>query len=304
LADNRTGAAKAYAKAQSAELSEDFSRAAALYEMAYRMKPSAAALRSATKARYAAKEFSAAATLSEELLRNYPDDKSSTSIADQILSATTPSLTRLEVECSTTCVLQVNGVVLSVVSATEHIFYVSPGPTEIAADFDNDGTAAPQRVDGVADTTVKLSLVSKVEAEPLLLPAITSSPALEQNEAGLGERADVRRVSSSRNGGGISKVWFVTGAVLTVGLGGATVWSGLDVLDSNKQYKRSPTQERLDDGRSKELRTNVLIGATSVFAIATVATIFVTNWSEHGEQQPLQVFIGGGGGALGYVGSF
>jgi len=83
---------------------------------------------------------------------------------------------------------------------------------------------------------------------------------------------------------GLSPWFFVGGAIATAGLGAATIWSGLDVLSAHDEYKKNPTSEAYNDGRSKELRTNVLIGATSVVGAATAVIAIFTDWGgKHGE---------------------
>jgi hypothetical protein len=92
---------------------------------------------------------------------------------------------------------------------------------------------------------------------------------------------------------GLSPVWFTVGAVVTVGLGAATVWSGLDVLSKNSDYEKAPTRTAFDDGRDRELRTNVLMIATGVtFATTAVVGVFFTNWSGQREPHPAPVAVG------------
>jgi hypothetical protein len=78
---------------------------------------------------------------------------------------------------------------------------------------------------------------------------------------------------------GLARGWFVAGTLLTVGLGSAAVWSGLDVLEQHDLYQRDPTDEAFEDGRRRERRTNLLIGATALAATSTLLIAIFTDWS-------------------------
>jgi hypothetical protein len=80
---------------------------------------------------------------------------------------------------------------------------------------------------------------------------------------------------------------FFVGAGLTAVLGGVTVWSGIDTV-------KNPGADRVKDecgtqgescalyqqGRSKQRRTNVLIGVTAGVGVATALIgVLATDWS-------------------------
>ncbi len=100
--------------------------------------------------------------------------------------------------------------------------------------------------------------------------------------------------------GGMSPAWFYVSAGVTVGLGAVTIWSGVDTLGAKDDFDRlSPTlpqdeaQKLLDDGHSKEKRTNALIGVTALGALATGAIgLFAVDW---GKGQEVSVGLGPGG---------
>jgi hypothetical protein len=72
-------------------------------------------------------------------------------------------------------------------------------------------------------------------------------------------------------------VFWATVAAAVVA-GGLTTWSGLDVLSANRDYEANPTRDGYNDGRSRELRTNWLGGATAVLGLsATVIGLFATD---------------------------
>jgi len=65
---------------------------------------------------------------------------------------------------------------------------------------------------------------------------------------------------------------------LTVGAGAALIWSGLDALAGVDDYEDDPTQEALEEGQTKERRTNILIGATAGAAAVTLLLAALTDW--------------------------
>ncbi len=71
----------------------------------------------------------------------------------------------------------------------------------------------------------------------------------------------------------LSPVVFYATAGVTVLLGAATIWSGLDVRSAYDDYKadlprlsQEQANARVEDGHDRELRTNVLLAATAVGA--------------------------------------
>ena len=131
--------------------------------------------------------------------------------------------------------------------------------------------------------------VSPVDTE--LPPAMRGArPTIEQPPP-----RDERRLAAPPDG--LPPGVFVTGLVLTAGLGGALIWSGLDTLDGSRAYAQSPTQAALDDGRVRELRTNVLVGATAAAGAATLLIgAFFTRWrapAVYAGASPAGVLVGG-----------
>ncbi len=79
-------------------------------------------------------------------------------------------------------------------------------------------------------------------------------------------------------------VWIGGGATLV--LGGLSVVSGLDVLSQRDTFENDRSQDNLDEGKKKQLRTNVLLIATGVVGAitATLAIAFV-DWSRFTDPQ-------------------
>ncbi len=88
----------------------------------------------------------------------------------------------------------------------------------------------------------------------------------------------------------VDPAWFYASAGLTLGFGALSVWSGLDTRSAFDDYERDlPTlpqdeiNRRVDDGHSKEMRTNVLLGVTTLAGVGTaVLGIWVVDWKAPG----------------------
>ena len=102
--------------------------------------------------------------------------------------------------------------------------------------------------------------------------------------------------------GGLAPTWVYVGAGLTAVLGGVTIWSGLDTQSSFNDYEealaageltQSQADRAVDDGQSKESRTNILIGLTAAAGVTTAAlAIFAVDW-DSGSSAALRVTPGG-----------
>jgi hypothetical protein len=99
---------------------------------------------------------------------------------------------------------------------------------------------------------------------------------------------------------GLSPIWFWGGLATTGVLAGVTIASGLDTLRAHDEYERDlpelsqeEADARVEAGHAKELRTNVLFGATLVSATATavLGAFFV----DFGGADRASVSIGPGG---------
>jgi hypothetical protein len=103
---------------------------------------------------------------------------------------------------------------------------------------------------------------------------------------------------SSRSG--LSPAWFYASASVTVLLSAATVWSGLDVNDAYDDYRsdlphltRAQADARVEDGHSRELRTNLLLGASVLSAAGTaVLGLVLVDWKPTPERGAARVTLG------------
>jgi hypothetical protein len=255
---NVAAAARAFSLGQQAELAGDFRAASEHYELADRMVPSPEALRSAAKMRLKAGDEAIAATHAEALARRYRDDRSQ-ELAAGMLKGLRARLARVSMTCTAPCGAIVDGGAVGIDESREHIFYLEPGQHTVAADF---GTAGSQEQGVTAEPGKAISVALAAPERPPVL-------ALE-------ERSAPRDAAPRR---GLPLAWFVTSAAITVGVGAAALWSGLDVLQQNDAYERDPTRGKLEDGQRAERRTDILFGVTAAAAVATGIIAFNTRWS-------------------------
>ena len=109
---------------------------------------------------------------------------------------------------------------------------------------------------------------------------------------------------------------FVVGVIATAALGGTTIWSGIDTLnnpgpDAVRDACRGQGEdcELYQEGQSKELRTNALIGATAGVAAVTIVLAIVTDWDgddapgETGRRSPPPLWVDVGSAIGPYGGS-
>ncbi|MEJ7600454.1 MAG: hypothetical protein WKG01_21275 [Kofleriaceae bacterium] len=269
--DDVAGAAKAFAQAQEVMLAGDVARAADLFELADELSPSAPALRNATRARFQVHHHAMAATHAAELLRRYPSDKESRSVAEAILTKLTPQLAQLEITCTESCTLEVDGKAIAARRRELFSFFTQPGERSLVAVF-ADGRRATDKLTALVNhiTRARLEPPPKApEAAPQLAPApLTTSIETRPPEAK-----------------GLSRGWFVAAAVVTVGLGAGATLFGVQTLKTRDQVRdsvetgASDSSELYDKGRDQQLRTNVLLGATAAAGVATIVIAVFTNWS-------------------------
>jgi hypothetical protein len=267
-------AADEFDKGRRAFQANDFETAAVHFENAYRDAPRAEALRPAIKARLAAKQPSKAATLSAFALARY-DDPQTSELAKKTLAETAPALHAVSVACNPECALAIDGRLVSIVEGRKAKVYTEPGPHELLVTWPQD-RAQRVKVQARAGGATELSL----EAPPV-------PKAAESVPTGVGSSApDAPRKP-------LPPIVFYIGAAATVAAAGVTVWSGLDAKnnpgveavrrDCVGQGESCATYQQ---GKSAELRTNVLLGVTGGLAIGSaVIGLLFTQWSKPAERR-------------------
>jgi tetratricopeptide (TPR) repeat protein len=279
-ARQRQAAAEAYDRGTAAYLEGAYEEAGQWFETAHRMAPAAPALMQAIRAHEHNDNHARAATLALELTRSYPDDKSAADFASGVLGKHGSSLLRVEVSCDEDCKLDLDGKLQEYLS-----FFVTPGSAhQLTATFETGSKNAS--IQGAAGETRNIEFQA---------PPPPPTPPLSAS-------ADVTGASSSDGSRApLPPLYTWIGVGLTAALGIATLVSGLDARGGVPDYKKAAqdagdcmrvagmdctakqanARSLLEDGQDRELRTNVLIGATAFAAVGTgVIALFLTDWSD------------------------
>lgn len=281
--DDVVAAANAFAKAQKEELAGNFRRAAHLYELADQIAPSAQALRSATRARFAADDAAIAATHAAALRRRYPGDALSKRVAKRVLNKLRGKLGMLTIRCKSGCTIAIDRRAATTRQNSSHVIFVNPGKHRVSARF-GEGRVRDKRVRARAGSSTRLAFQPpRPEAPPRPLADAKPDVSVEPSPP----------PPSPRPPSGLRTRWFWTAAVVSAGLGAAALWSGLDTLNHRDAYERNPTQTGYNDGVALELRTNVLLGATAAAGITTLLIALNTRWHTPVERLGVQANAGG-----------
>lgn len=282
-------AAEAFSNAQKAELAHDFRRAAEFYELADELAPSPEALRSAAKNRLVAEQPALAATHAAALLRRYPESDRSRALAAEVLDSARSRVARVSVRCDEPCLVSSDELAVVDDRALAHTFYVAVGTHTVGASF-GEGQRVTETIDATAGSTIELEIAAPEPSPEPPAPRVTPAASVPRD-------APPPR-PPPRPRARLSPVFFGVGAALTAGLGATLIWSGTDVLSSNRDYEADPTREGFDDGRAAERRTNALIGATAAVGAATVVLAVFTDWNRHRRRSPRRTAVRASGGSL------
>jgi len=283
-ARERQAAADAYDRGTTAYVDQAFEEAATWFETANRKAPAAPALMQAIRAHEKSDNYTRAATLAIELQRSYRDDPSAAEFADEVLQKHAGTLLKVEVSCDEDCDLNVDGKIEDYLT-----FFSQPGIEHTVTAMFATGSKTLS-VQGAAGETRELTF--EAPAPPPVAPVITMEPMTGTKDTGSEERPPLPPLAT----------WIGLG--ITVALGGATVGAGVYALNGVPAYEKAaeaaaadgcrsmdnPTEDclnkiaraedLLNDGRSRQLLTNILIGATAVAAVGTgVIAFLLTDWS-------------------------
>ncbi len=270
----RQAAARAYDQGTAAFLAEDFAGAARWFETADRLAPAAPAIRQAIRSHRRAGNDPRAATLALKLLDTYPNDEASAQTAREVLGELAQRYFRVDVECEG-CAITLDGTV-----AIHRSFFLEPDTEhEVVASFETGEVS--RTVSGSAARRQRLAL----RAPPPIVSELPADPEETQETRAVTGPTTVAPSPTPQTSRGTPRALFFTALALTVAAGGFTIWSGIDVLNQNEVYEDTANmgnltlaRELLDQGQSAELRTNIAIGATGAFAIATFVLAFTTDW--------------------------
>jgi len=193
-------------------------------------------------------------------------------------------LYELSAKCDNPCQLTLNGKIVHGAPALEHTLYLPAGDHTVRAGFSDDRTVSKPVTAAVGEAgelSFEAPAAEQADAAPAAEP-VAAEP--EQAAADTGVKP---------KGSGWSPIVFYVGAGLTAAAGGVTIWSGLDTQNNPgpDRVKEECAGQGEDcklyqEGRSKQLRTNVLIGVTAGLGVGTIlVAAFATNWSGGGDSE-------------------
>jgi len=249
-AEDRKVAAKAFAEGQKAFTAGDFRHAAESFDQAYKRAPRLPALWNAARAWHRAGEPVRAANLYARYLKEAPPSAPDRASALAAMKDLESKLARLEIHADGFTEVTVDGSKIE-----DTTVYVSPGEHLVEGKIKKKAATERPKAEAGVSTSVVLT-EPKSEPPPTPPPPPPPPPAAK----------------------GIAPIYAVVSAGLTVVAGGVTLWSGLDTLKQKDTFDGRPTQRNLDEGHTRQARTNALLGVTGGLLATTVILGVVTNW--------------------------
>jgi tetratricopeptide (TPR) repeat protein len=279
----RAGAAARFAEGTKAFDAKDYRRAAEAFEAAYRLSPLPDVLWNAARAWHLAGETAHAATLYERYLRDAPPDARDRPSATGFLGTLSPRLARMEIHGDAIGQLRIDGV-----PCEDRVVYVPRGAHVVSATVAGNPVRKSQQVDAGDDVSIVLDAADESPGGAATPASPHAAPAPEPSTS-LVPDATPRR--------GWSPWVFVSGAVVAGVAVGFTIGSGIDTENALSTFNAHPTPGNLSSGQDKQLRTNVLLGASiGASALTAAAGIWLVDW--HRGAQSIQVGVGPARGTL------
>ena len=242
-----------------------YTEAAEQFERADSNAPSSTALELAIRARDKAGDLDRAGTLAALALLLYPDDENIAKIAPDVVSRAGATTFELTVTCAEPCEIADGQQIVHGNAARQRTLFLAPGTHQLRAGF-GAGKTESKSIDAVAGGSGTLDF-SGPKAEPET-PEVAPPPEPKEDQPPPAEE------EPKRSGLPPTVVWIGVGA--TAVSGGVAIWSGIDTVNNpgadkvKAECAKGDTNcELYKQGRSKQTRTNVLIGVTGGLAVAT-----------------------------------
>lgn len=258
--EERSDARAAYDDAARAYEAKDFARAAQGFARADALAPNALALKLALAAALQAND----PLLAEELAARAESRDTSTDVQELARRAhrfAADRVGRIRLVCA-----RPGGCVATIGDRKVHdgeTAVVARGLVDVVITSSLDRTT-PVQVDVTVGGVVTLEEPGAADA---------SRPSFGPTSSAPGE-------GSRPSSGGLSPAWFWIGVGITAASTGGTIASGVDANSRYDDFEALRTEAARDTGRAAELRTNVLLGTTIAFAVATgIIGVWLTKWS-------------------------
>jgi hypothetical protein len=251
-----------------------YAEAAEQFERADSNAPSSTALELAIRSRDKAGDLDRAGTLAALALSLYPDDENIAKIAPDVVSRAGGAMFELTVTCAEPCEIADGQQIVHGNAARQRTLFLSAGTHSLRAGYAS-GKTESKSVDAVAGGSGTVDFGGpKVEDES---PAEAPPPEPQDEPAPPEEQP-------KRSGLPPTVVWIGAGA--TAVAGGVTIWSGIDTANNpgaDKVKAECPKNDTscplYKEGRSKQARTNILLGVTGGLAVATgVIAAIAVDW--------------------------
>ena len=299
-------AAAAFAAGAQAYEDGQWELAASRFEEAHDAAPNSRALRQAIRSRDKAGQAARAATLAALAQSLYASEASTQELANEVMGRLAPGLHRLDVTCATACVLAVGSHLVHGPAAEKAVVFVNPGRVTLSASFDGGG-ADEQILEARAGASNAVRLESRSgaphpsEPPPPSKPSGSPAPSPEPPPVAPGDESAPDTGESS----GVHPAVFVVALGGTLAVGGAIIWSGLDATNNpgTEVVREACRGQGTDcpeyqDGLSRQLRTNALIGVTAGLGAVTVVLAGLTDWDGSAPSEVQAAFAAGPGGAF------
>lgn len=250
-AGQKQTALKLFEEAEAAYRNGDFIRAAEMFEEAYRQTPHPAPLWNAARAWSHAGELTAAANAYAKYLREAPADALDRDAAQSELALLKQKLGLVEIYTK-----DAEDVRLDDKPVDSRSLYVSPGKHVLEGRVK--GTMLRQTESIEAGATRSMILVEPEGEKPSPKPP----PLAPKNTHILVAK------EKPPQGTWALPTLLTAGAATTVSIT-LLAWSGFDTLAARRDFDEAPTDDKLLDGKDKQLRTNVLLGISVGLGAAT-----------------------------------
>jgi hypothetical protein len=155
-----------------------------------------------------------------------------------------------------------------------------PGRALLGAQFAS-GRKASQTMIPSAGQTVRIELREPAAQSPSMVERSASTPVAFASARPDAEASSARASNNAdkpTKGVPVIVPW-ITGAA-TVVCGAVTLWSALDTKRIHDEYVEHPTDEKWQDGLSRQRMTNVFLASTAVLAATTVTLTFFVRDSD------------------------